>query len=304
MEKTNIMIFNKSGRLLNESYNFKFQGTPIKPVKSYCYLGINFKLSGSLTESVNTLTEKAVRSICQLKRSIVKGALSLKSLLNLFDSLIKPIATYTSQIWIYDTKLLKELIKFANGSKCDIMKSVNLDKMEIMHLRFIKWGLGIHKRASITATYGDTGRYPLVLTLIKQGFAYYKRIETLSLENRDNLVGKAFIEQQRDNLPWYSAWNTLQKGLPTTTPINPASLQSYYQDVFVNEWRSTINNQSKLKFYSSLKTTFGLEKYTMLPLASRKSIACLRSSAHDLNIERGRYLTKSKTPSIVDKLCL
>ena len=36
---------------------------------------------------------------------------------------------------------------------------------------------------------------------------------------------------------------------------------------------------------------------------ARKNIACIRSSAHDLNIERGRYATKLISPMVTDKTC-
>ena len=36
---------------------------------------------------------------------------------------------------------------------------------------------------------------------------------------------------------------------------------------------------------------------------SNTSIACIRSSAHDLNIEHGRYSTKYKAPTVTDRTC-
>ena len=45
--KTAIMIFNKSGHQLKESYQFKYGAATIPSTKSYTYLGIVFTLSGS-----------------------------------------------------------------------------------------------------------------------------------------------------------------------------------------------------------------------------------------------------------------
>ena len=112
----------------------------------------------------------------------------MKSLTSLFDALIKPIACYSAQVWFYDTKLVKELVKQVNGGICNISKAANLDKLELMHLRYLKWCLGLHKKANVMATYGDTGRFPLLLTILKQGFGYYRRVESIAAEFEDVLV--------------------------------------------------------------------------------------------------------------------
>ena len=57
-------------------------------------------------------------------------------------------------------------------------------------------------------------------------------------------------------------------------------------------------------FYSSVKQVYGEEKYFASPMYSvRKAIAQLRSSAHDLNIERGRYKAHKNGYMLLDRLC-
>ena len=55
--KTAVMIFNKSGRLLKESHQFRYGETPIQSVREYCYLGIVFTLSGTLSTAVVYIRE-------------------------------------------------------------------------------------------------------------------------------------------------------------------------------------------------------------------------------------------------------
>ena len=47
ISKTNIMVFNTSARILKCAYGFKLGDLDILPVRSYCYLGIQFSLNGS-----------------------------------------------------------------------------------------------------------------------------------------------------------------------------------------------------------------------------------------------------------------
>ena len=51
--------------------------------------------------------------------------------------------------------------------------------------------------------------------------------------------------------------------------------------------------KNKLRTYSKFKTNFGIENYlkTKMNIKHRKALAKMRISAHDLHIERGRYLS-------------
>ena len=72
--------------------------------------------------------------------------------------------------------------------------------------------------------------------------------------------------------------------------------------LFIAHWKQNILNQSKLRFYSKVKTEFGEEAYLNLQnRAHRTQISKLRSSSHDLNIETGRYGAKSLIAS--NKAC-
>ena len=57
------MMFNKSGRQLKESYQFKYGATTIPSSKSYTYLGIVFTLSGSQQRTQQILRQKSIESV-------------------------------------------------------------------------------------------------------------------------------------------------------------------------------------------------------------------------------------------------
>lgn len=70
IDKSNVMIFNKAGRLL-EKCTFTYGGTNIQITKEYCYLGIIFVPSGSLSKSISRLKEKASKAYFKIRTYLI-----------------------------------------------------------------------------------------------------------------------------------------------------------------------------------------------------------------------------------------
>ena len=70
IDKTKVMIFNKSGRLLS-SYSFKFDTHDIQLCQEYSCLGIVFTPSGSFTKAINLLYEKASKAFFFSKLGLI-----------------------------------------------------------------------------------------------------------------------------------------------------------------------------------------------------------------------------------------
>ena len=132
VSKTSVMVFNKSSRVLNCSYGFHVNGTPIQPVKSYCYLGIIFSLSGSFKPAIEQLSKKALSAYFSIKRTVDTRALTTSSLLKLCDCLIKPVATYACQIWLPGTKFIQGLL---NNEAVNLPNIASKDKLETTNLK-------------------------------------------------------------------------------------------------------------------------------------------------------------------------
>ena len=307
--KTNIMVFNSGSKLLKCSYGFNLGDEAIKPTKTYTYLGIMFSLNGSFKPAIHNLGKKAVRAYFSMKRTVNIAALSARSLLILFDSLIKPIATYASQIWLPSTQLIKAIRAEGN-----ISQVCSKDQLEIVHLKMLKWMLGVHKKTSNIFCYGDSGRPPLALASISQGINYYRRILDLESYNDENipLVKHAFEEQKLLNLEWYETWscfntwntNDQQNYAAPGHEPTPKVIQEMLIRRYINDWDSTRLKHRKLHFYNKIKTNFGEEAYLdNNSFQIRKHIARIRSSSHDLNIERGRYKTNLANNNLLERLC-
>ena len=299
--KTNIMVFNTSGKILKESNNFNLGLLTLKSVKQYRYLGIIFTLNGAFKSAISNLVTKANRAFHQIKRTVDSSSLSVISLFNLFDSLILPILSYGSQVWIPNTSAGK-LFESGNhnSNQIDVTGCYTKDMFEAFHIKYIKWVLGLHRKASNLASYGDCGRFPIAIKTIPQNIKYFQRLEIKANTESQSLAGCAFKEQRDLKLDWFKTWDIVSRSAMT-----PKLSKKLHASSFEEAWDSKRRTQSKLSFYNSVKDQYGFESYLNISdIRSRKALARIRSSAHDLRIETGRYCNKEQTiPSISSKAC-
>ena len=298
ISKTAIMVFNKTGRQLQESQGFKYGPITIPSARTYCYLGIVFNLSGSTTAATDELRKKGLKAYFALKSIISLGELSMRSVLKLFDALILPVVSYGCQTWLQETNFVKAVIGNANNKV--ILQKLATDPLEKLHLRFLKWTLQVHKYCSNMACYGDTGRHPLVIQLSKQMISYFNRLQVLDQTGSNSLVRHAFAVQRINQLTWYK--NTV-KIMETaghhhhTNSVCPTHIRSKLQEHFNQLWEAERYKSSKLSYYNQVKKTpyVQYEEYLDLVCAEdRKCLMRLRSSSHRLNCETGRYITEKE----------
>lgn len=284
--KTQVMIFNAQGKLLVESHTFNFLSMSLSSTKQYCYLGLTFTLSGSFKLATDILAIKGRRAWIALKRSINAHHLTGWSLMKLFDHLISPILTYGCQIWMPTTEAAKGRLRTDPNDHKGYFKRITADSFERVHLSFLKWSLGVHRKTTNTAVYGDTGRAPLAIATHQQCTKYYIRALSKSLdETNDSLLALAVREQRQLQLEWYTFWH--------------ASYQLGGRDILeaqhVSHWQKLRLQQSKLGFYNQVKDEYSYAEYLNVPRGYRSSVAKLRLSAHDLLIEVGRYNGMART---------
>ena len=92
-----------------------------------------------------------------------------------------------------------------------------------------------------------------------------------------------------------------------TTDKFKAHCSEIVKQAFKNKWTADVNNnQSRiLKTYVSYKTEFRTESYLdciYVPRRFRIALSKLRSSSHNLEIERGRYVRPNK--DVDERVCL
>ena len=203
VSKTKLLIFHRD-MLSHQPTGLNIGGNKLEHVDTYCYLGIEIHYTGNFAVARAELKKKAMRSLYSLKSTINKSRLSFRSLTTLFDSLIKPIALYGAPIWTPTMPILKHLAGLRpdtiNATKQSCLKKMCVLNCEKIHLHFLKWALGVNRKASNSAVWGESGRYPLIIESINLTLKFVKRVQNM---NDNSLVSLAFKEQKSLNLDWY-----------------------------------------------------------------------------------------------------
>ena len=202
---------------------------------------------------------------------------------------------HSCQIWLPSTSIMKEIIK----PNCyNIPQCAAKDKFEVTHLKMLKWVLGVHKKCNNNFCYGDTGRLPWGISVIPQCLRYFDRVSqaTDGHNSATTIIHHAYREQKQLNLPWYQTWSTIsaqqqQHNTIMNSSSAPAMGLGFHSDLFIRQWTDSLKRQNKMSFYLQVKQEcFGEEPYLQIKNRNyRTQIAKIRSSSHDLMIERGRY---------------
>ena len=170
----------------------------IEHTNRYCYLGIIFDQNGSFSAANTELRSKALRALYSLKNNIQKDSLSFKSKSILFDTLVKPVLLYGCQIIAPHNKTMNYLSNLNDQTSPEhFLKYISQDHYEKFHLKFIKWNLSVHQKASNVGSWGDSGRYPLFFEAIKLSIDYFKRVQNC-FDNSDGSLLAASFRVQRD----------------------------------------------------------------------------------------------------------
>ena len=294
--KTKVLIFNKSGKFLNQK--FEFDQVTIDCVQEFKYLGIKLSASGSLSAAQDELYQKAMKAYFKLGKDFLSLYPGIKNCLHVFDHTIKPILLYGSEIWgTFNTFTSK--FRNKNPSIEEIYAKIPSEKL---HIKFCKLILGVHKKSTNFACLSELGRFPLHFNIVLSMVNYWYRLE--NLQSSFPLLSGAYTESKllhEAKVPsWFGSINTILekikglRGLANVKYIRFKALsQNCIREHYIHSWGDQIIKCStgKLCTYSKFKTKFGPEPYLFgnLNFANRRSLTRLRISCHRLNIELGRY---------------
>ena len=316
IEKTKIIIFNKTGKLI-KSVKFTMRGQEMETVREYKYLGVVFDISGSVTKITKNLRERAMKAIFKIRKTFGGHFNSCKVGLNLFQHMVKPIVLYGDGAWgahVYDfTKLLDK-----EGDLYS--KYFASNQIEIIQSKFNKGLLGVHSKASNIAVCAELGTYPLAidiaLDLVKQwlhmkdadqGSVIYDCYQ-FQISEINN--GKCWLSTVRDilvNLDLSTVWFQQHTDSPTWLL---KQIKEKMQEIFQEQVSKKLNETSpagegnKLRNYRLFKDKVSFEPYLheIGKLEDRVLITKFRISAHELEIERGRYKRPRKVP-LEERVC-
>ena len=175
-QKSKIIIFNKPGHL-KKNFCFKINDEKIEIVSNHLYLGIIFNASGSFNNAVNHLHEKANKAIFKLLKSFGPVRPPAKTFNRLFDSMIKPILTYGSEIWGTKICNIKKTLEIKENTTARYYKTAP----EKCQIKWSKSVLGVHSKSTNIAVTAELGRYPILFDIYSQIIMYWNRLHSNNL---------------------------------------------------------------------------------------------------------------------------
>ena len=201
--------------------------------------------------------------------------------------MVVPICLYGSEIWGFTTNY-----------------SYN-DPFEKLHIKFIKEILGVNCKASNSACLAELNRLPLNTKITIQAIKYWLHI----LESDGTLAHNIYKETQKTN-----SWvNQLKKTLddfgfsyihknPSLLKTNINNIETRIKDISLQKLESDLKNNKKLTFFNHVHSTNIRPHYVDLCKlkSDRSTLAKLRTSAHVLSIEKGRYTNIPKQSRLCD----
>ena len=278
-DKTKVMIFNKSGRKLNNK--FKYGKITLENVRSYKYLGFMVTPSGEIKTGLNDLRIRGLKALLKIKKSLgIHFHSNIYNTIHLFNYMVRPILLYCSDFW-------------------GCLKHPKDSPIAKVHLSFCKQLLGVRKQTNTSAVLLELNTVPILIHAKKASIKNWERIRNSSCPK---LLKHAFSESLFNNLNWASSIsntfnrNGMSKVFSSVQfrrgnqPLPSTKLYQRLLDQFHQNALSDIKSCSKLKLYSTLKLEIGPEKYLCSPnIKCRQALTRFRLCSHSLNVEKGRH---------------
>ena len=168
------MVFNSSGRLL-KGYRFYYDGISLEQVKEFKYSGTAFSASGSHQLLKEKLRKQANRAYFPMLKALHKIDSDAVPSLHLFDTLITPILNCNCEVL---SQLSKHKITAINNNKYRFERLYLDTPGKKLHSQFCRNILGVSNKASVVATLGELGGYPLMIKSFSQMIGYWHHIKT------------------------------------------------------------------------------------------------------------------------------
>ena len=187
--------------MLLSKYKFYINNILLENVQEYKYLGILMTASGTFTNAIQYLSNKALKVVFMIRRQFQTESLNPKLLLKLFDTCVKPVLVYGSELWsIFNLNVSKNS---TNASTFTLEKCYKEFLPEKIHTRYCKFVLGVNKYASNLASKAELGRYSVIISALLQSIKYwlylndnlfekYNRFSYLSLIHLDGSITSTF----------------------------------------------------------------------------------------------------------------
>lgn len=274
IDKSFVMVCKKGNRI--ENVNLLYDGHKLDAVNKFIYLGITLSQNGTYLQAQKKLSEQALRALFSLNSLFDVMLLDIRDKLKLFDCMISPILNYGSEVWGFH-------------------KAQDIERVQ---LKFLKQILGVRQQSCNAAVYGELARFPLSLFRKIRIIKYWFKVKRYP----ESLMYKVF-NMKSVNGEYINTWTVNLKQLlnelgfaylftcDNVTNIQIEAVVRRIYDTYLQQWYTNVRNSDKLQCYVNFKQDFAIEKYLICINSNKLRIRLtrFRCSAHNLNIEEGRY---------------
>jgi hypothetical protein len=176
-DKSMAMVFRESGRIRKED-SWWYGNKRLKTVSEYKYLGFVFQSSGSVHKQVKSAVANARRALMPLTRFRWRfREISPRSLGMLFDTLVKPVMLYGSEIY------------------GPLITSKNIvSGIEVPHNQWCRSILGVPRGIMADGARSELGRNKMSTEVKLKCIKFFLKVASAK---RDSLTYSAFLEQKR-----------------------------------------------------------------------------------------------------------
>ena len=291
--KSKIVIFSR-GKVDLSKYEFKFECEKIEVVEDYKYLGLTFNYNGRFRKGELELKEQATRAMYSLVGKCRKFDLPVDMQIELFNTMVQPVLTYGSEVWGH--YIIREI--------------------ELLHLKFLKHMLFVHKNTSNVMVYGELGVYPLDIHIKCKMLCFWSRLTTGKQSKLSYVMYQCMLHLDRLGLftsPWIASIKQLlnecgmsgfwlTQNVPNTEWFKKA-VERKLMDQWITVWYNNLSTNAICRNYNIFKGVYELETYlTKLPKNSRILLTRFRICNNRLPVNVGRYTGVSREERVCN-LC-
>ena len=304
-KKTQVMKMSKFSKELPKTSIFIGE-VKLEWTKTYKYLGVVLDCTGDFTSSSENLCARGWKAVFKIKSALKSIDINPKLSLDMFDTLVKPIVCYSSEIWgalntLYCTK-----------SKPKLWEKIEKLPVEIFQLKYCKGLLGVHKKSQNAAVMGELGRYPLFIVIMKTMLKYIRHLDDVK-DCRPLL--KAAIRTDEKLANGKSWRKNIEKIVNLFGFSTRGNLTDSYIDKIITSmkqsyemhWRCSLGDKKsedgRLYIYRQIKSNFIFEPYLkqVSNFKFRRALTKMRISSTNLEVETGRYANKTKNEEFIER---
>jgi hypothetical protein len=181
VKKSEAVVFNRQYCRCRRSMRVQYNGTDMKVVPSFVYLGMLYDEMSGIKGAYKRGMDKGRRAMFAMtKRCCELNIHNVRVKCHLFDSLVRPIINYGCEVWA--PSVMARGDNFIAGVR---------EELEKFHMAFIRQCLGVRKSTPTAVVMHEMGRLPLAFSWLRQVLHFRNKI---CLRADSDLVRKAMVE--------------------------------------------------------------------------------------------------------------